>query len=669
MGNLHIGIDTGGTFTDIVIFDSENKKIKILKLPSTTKNPEKAIIDSIKALDLDSTSIKLINHASTVATNALLTHSGLPRTALITNRGFIDILEIGRQKRAEIYNLKFVRPIPLVPRKYRFGISGRIDSKGKILENINENELYGIKKEIEKEKIESLAISFLNSYVNPIQEMQVKKFFKKFMKYVFASFEIDPQYREYERTSTTVVNAVLSPIISKYLDILSAEMVNLGIYAPLYMMSSNGGLNTIKHASEMPVSLIESGPTAGVIASLFLAKNLKLKNVITFDMGGTTAKVGMIIDGKPDISYEYEAAGKTHSGRSIRGSGYTVRYPFLDLAEVSAGGGTIAWIDEGNSLQVGPQSAGADPGPAAYNKGGKDPTVTDANIILGRLNPEYLLSGNMRIFKDLSIKALKKLSNKLNMNEIEVSNGILKLINNAMAKAISIVSIERGRDPRDFTMISFGGAGPLHACELAEEIGIREILVPEHPGLFSAFGLLTVDITRVYTSSVILNDINGTFQNLIKKANKELKEENFNNVEFEKYLDVRYAGQSFEITIPYKKGLNIKNKFDIEHKRLYGYSSSDPVEIVNAKLIAKAQVPKIKMNRAHMKKQCKVESKMRNVFLNGEFINSPLYVRDDLCPGFTNIGPAIIEGYDSTILVKENWKWEVDEYRNIILRR
>ena len=275
----------------------------------------------------------------------------------------------------------------------------------------------------------------------------------------------------------------------------------------------------------------------------------------------------------------------------------------------------------------------------------------------------------MRIFKDLSIKALKKLSNKLNMNEIEVSNGILKLINNAMAKAISIVSIERGRDPRDFTMISFGGAGPLHACELAEEIGIREILVPEHPGLFSAFGLLTVDITRVYTSSVILNDINGTFQNLIKKANKELKEENFNNVEFEKYLDVRYAGQSFEITIPYKKGLNIKNKFDIEHKRLYGYSSSDPVEIVNAKLIAKAQVPKIKMNRAHMKKQCKVESKMRNVFLNGEFINSPLYVRDDLCPGFTNIGPAIIEGYDSTILVKENWKWEVDEYRNIILRR
>ncbi len=486
---------------------------------------------------------------------------------------------------------------------------------------------------------------------------------------MFASFEIDPQYREYERTSTTVVNAVLSPIISKYLDILSAEMVNLGIYAPLYMMSSNGGLNTIKHASEMPVSLIESGPTAGVIASLFLAKNLKLKNVITFDMGGTTAKVGMIIDGKPDISYEYEAAGKTHSGRSIRGSGYTVRYPFLDLAEVSAGGGTIAWIDEGNSLQVGPQSAGADPGPAAYNKGGKDPTVTDANIILGRLNPEYLLSGNMRIFKDLSIKALKKLSNKLNMNEIEVSNGILKLINNAMAKAISIVSIERGRDPRDFTMISFGGAGPLHACELAEEIGIREILVPEHPGLFSAFGLLTVDITRVYTSSVILNDINGTFQNLIKKANKELKEENFNNVEFEKYLDVRYAGQSFEITIPYKKGLNIKNKFDIEHKRLYGYSSSDPVEIVNAKLIAKAQVPKIKMNRAHMKKQCKVESKMRNVFLNGEFINSPLYVRDDLCPGFTNIGPAIIEGYDSTILVKENWKWEVDEYRNIILRR
>ncbi|MGC9175978.1 MAG: hydantoinase/oxoprolinase family protein [Thermoplasmata archaeon] len=664
----HIGIDIGGTFTDIVIYDTDNKDISILKIASDSEHPELLISNALKSLNIDFSSINIINHASTVATNALLTHSGLPKTALITNKGFIDILEIGRQRRPEIYNLEFSRPVPLIQRKYRYGINARIDGNGNIIKEINRKELYGLKKKLKKENIESIAISFLNSYINPIHEKEVKEYLSKFFNHVFISSEIDPNYREYERTSTTVVNAVLSPIVSEYIKRMSNKFHEMGISSPFYVMNSNGGLNTKNYAIRFPISIIESGPAAGVIASLFLSKNMNLENIITFDMGGTTAKAGLITDGKPEISNEFEAAGKTHSGRSIKGSGYVVRYPFIDLAEVSAGGGTIAWVDDGRSLQVGPLSAGSNPGPAAYNMGGKDPTVTDANIILGRLNPEYLLSGEMRIYKDLSIHAMKKISAKLEMDEVNVSEGIIKIINNAMGRAISIVSIERGRDPRDYSMISFGGAGPLHACDLADEMGIREIIVPEYPGLFSAYGLLTVDITRIYSSSVNENNISSVFEELIKKASLEMKEENLTNFSIEKYVDVRYVGQSYEITIPADDYTKIKDIFQNEHKSMYGYSSNDPIEIVNAKLLVKVQVPKIEL----MKKKIgynEIKKTERLVYIKNSFEKIPVYERETLSPGFKGNGPAIVEGYDSTVFVKDQWNFEVDEYKNLVLRR
>ncbi|MFP3178171.1 MAG: hydantoinase/oxoprolinase family protein [Thermocladium sp.] len=671
MSKFHIGIDIGGTFTDVVLFNSETGEVRVLKVPSTPRNPEEAVINALASLGLADSDVAIINHATTVATNALLTRSGLPRAALVTNEGFRDVLEIGRQRRAEIYNLRFTRPPPLIPRSRRLTIGGRILSDGSIAQEIPERDLKRVRRFIEREGIETVAVSLLNSYINPAHERKVGEYLEGYGGYVFLSSEIDPQYREYERTSTTVVNAVLAPIVSKYLDKLSQGIRSMGLKSPLYVMASNGGLNTVDYASRMPISIIESGPSAGVLASSFLASKLGISNVITFDMGGTTAKAGAVVNGKPDVAYEFEAAGKTHSGRSIKGSGYAVRFPFIDLAEVSAGGGTIAWIDEAGSLRVGPSSAGADPGPAAYGRGGTEPTVTDANIVLGRLNGEYLLGGAMRIHRDLAEKAIReRLGEKLGLDAVKSAEGVIRLINNSMSKAISIISVERGRDPRDFSMIAFGGAGPVHACDLAEEMGIREIIVPEHPGLFSAYGLLTVDVTRIFTASVLDRNVEDVFAELRHRARSEMGMEGFRDVSMEELVDMRYRGQSFEITIEYGPNKSrLRDAFEEAHRKLYGYASSDPVEIVAAKVVARARVPKIDLVRRAMSRSEASPVASRRAYFSGEFREAPIYDRNTLPPGSEGVGPAVIEGYDSTIVINGGWRWAVDEYLNLVLRR
>ncbi|MEL9998657.1 MAG: hydantoinase/oxoprolinase family protein [Thermoplasmata archaeon] len=666
MERYQIGIDIGGTFTDIVIFDSALNEIKVIKI-LTTSNPEEAVIDALKNLKINKDDISIINHATTIATNALLTGSNLPKGALITTYGFRDIVEIGRQRRAEIYNLDFNRPKPLIPRKYRYGVRERILHNGDVYIELNYKDLEKIKKKIKSEKIETLAISLLNSYTNPLHELKVKDYFSDLNISAFISSEVDPQYREFERTSTTVVNAILSPIVTTYLKKLEEGIRLMGFNAPIYVMSSNGGLNTINYASKMPISIIESGPGAGVMSSLYLSKYLGIENIITFDMGGTTAKAGTIVNGKIEISNEFEAAGKTHSGRSIKGSGYVVRYPFIDLAEVSAGGGTIAWVDDEKILHVGPKSAGSIPGPAGYGKGGVDPTVTDANIVLGRI-PEYILGGEMKIFPNLSKESLKKISYPLDLDEIRSAKGILALANNTMAKAISIVTIERGRDPRDFTLFAFGGAGPLHSCDLAEEMGIKEIIIPKNPGLFSAFGLLTVDIRRVFISSVIQGNLNQIFMNLIEKAKNSLIQENFKDIQFDRFIDVRYLGQSYEITIEYYDGMDINKRFNEEHQRIYGYYSNDPVEIVNARVVATVKIPKA-IIKEKIKKEGDIIKSKRRVYFSDEFIDCDTFKRETLNPGMNGLGPTLIEGYDSTVIINPNWKWEIDKFENIRIWR
>ncbi|MGC8515755.1 MAG: hydantoinase/oxoprolinase family protein [Thermoplasmata archaeon] len=668
----YIGIDIGGTFTDLIVFNVNTKNTRILKVPSTPTTPEKAVVDGLSSLGIDPKDIALITHASTVATNALLTKSGLAKAALITNKGLRDVLEIGRQRRSEIYNLKFTRPLPLIERNLRFTVRGRISSEGKEIESLDVKEIQRLKFKLSKKNIESIAISLLNSYRNNVHEFSIKKQIAGLTDFVFASSEVNPEFREYERTSTTVVNAVLAPLVSKYLKNLQDKFTKMDITSPFYVMGSNGGLNTASYASTLPISVIESGPSAGVIASSFISNLQGIKKVMTFDMGGTTAKAGIVIDGKPDLSSEFEAAGKTHSGRSIKGSGYAVRFPFIDLAEVSAGGGTVAWIDEGGSLRVGPKSSGADPGPAAYNRGGTDPTVTDANIILGRINPEYLLGGQMKIHKELSEKAIREKITKYIGNDVtSVAEGIVRLANNVMAKALSIVSVERGRDPRDFVMMAFGGAGPIHACDLASELEMKSIVVPPNPGLFSAFGLLTVDIVRPFSKSVVglsFSEVEEVIDALEVEAISSLHEEGFKDVKTERVLDLHYLGQSFEISVPFEKDVDPFNSFKVKHNETYGYSSDDPTEIVNARIMAKATLPKIEVNEA-LSAVGEMDMKWRKAYLSGTTLEVPV-IRRETIPRETNgTGPAIVEGYDSTIVINPGWSWKTDKYLNFVIRR
>ncbi len=668
--HYYVGIDVGGTFTDVVIFDTLTRKVEVVKV-ATTKKPEEAVLGVLETLKgKEPRKVELINHATTIGTNLLLTGRGLAKTALITNRGFRDIIEIGRQKRPELYNLRTQRPTPLVPRRDRFTVSGRIHFDGAELEALDEKELRSIAKKITNENFQSVAVGFLNSFVNDGHEKKVKRALQRvgFLGHVSLSSEVDPEYREYERISTTVVNAVLAPPVSVYLSNLGRDLKRNGFSCPIYVMTSEGNSTTIAWASKYPISIIESGPAAGVLACAELARKLSLGKVATFDMGGTTAKAGMLIDFVPDISYEFEAAGKTHSGRSVKGSGYPVRHPFIDLAEVSAGGGTIASVDEAGSVRLGPQSAGADPGPAAYGKGGDEPTVTDANIVLGRLNPNYLLGGKVRLYPEKSSFALeRKIGKRLGMNAEQAADSIVRIVNHNMARAMSIVSIERGRDPREFTLIAFGGAGPMHACAVADEIGINRIIFPEHPGLFSAYGLLRTDLARMFSKPVLTSNLNFAqdFLDLERKAVRAFQQEGYAKLRFQRFVDLRYKGQSFQIVLPWKENIDLKVEFGRQHKRLYGYSSADDVEAVNVKLRAIAVILKIQMREERRLRKKVLPKENRRVWFRGRFTPADVYRFEDFGLGVRGSGGSIIEGYDSTIVLEEDWSWKMDQYRNI----
>ncbi len=669
---LFVGVDVGGTFTDLVVFDEESKKEpEVVKVPTTPKHPERGVLEALARYRDRTEQVGLVVHATTIATNALLTQSELAETALITNQGFRDILEIGRQRRPEIYNLKTKRPTPLIKRKNRFTVKGRTLVDGSNLEPLAEKDLQKIAEKIMKEGFESVAVVFLNSYINPGHEVRAERVLRRsgFKGRIDLSSRIDPQYKEYERTSTTVVNASLAPFMSRYLERFQKQLERIGFHCPVYVMNSDGTASTLAQASKRPISIIESGPAAGVLSSKNLANQLSLGKVMTFDMGGTTAKAGSIIDGKPDLACEFEAAGRAYHGRSIKGSGYPVRQPFIDLAEVSAGGGTIAWLDDTGSLKVGPESAGAEPGPAAYGKGGKQATVTDANIVAGRINPAQLLGGRLKLHYDLAMKAIRQLSRRLGISVDKTAENILRIVNNNMSKALSLVSLERGRDPREYTLISFGGAGPVHACDLAGELGIKRIIVPLHPGLFSALGLLTTELSRTFSQPIlkpVSTSIERYFTELREQAKKSLKQEGFTAYDTIEQVDLRYQGQAYEITVPYKNNAKLTRLFGREHKKLYGYSSNDTVEAVNARIRAVIPTPKAILAKKKLQpsEQPAVASS-RRVSLTGSWQKVPVYNRESLWPGVYGKGPCIIEEYDSTTVIGNKWSWKVDRFENI----
>lgn len=663
MEGLTVGVDVGGTFTDIIRFDAHTGGLSVLKIP-TSRDPSSAILRGLREMGATGRDVTLVSHATTIATNSLLTRSGLARTALITNEGFRDVLEIGRQRRPELYDLYTRRPQPLIPRSDRFTVRCRMKSDGSVLEPLDKAAARAAAKTIVDGRFESVAVCFLNSYANPAHEKSMGKILVEegFRGHVSLSCEVDREYREYERTSTTVVNAFLAPPMAGYLSRLSKSLRKDGIGAPLYVMNSDGGMTTVRSASLRPVSAIESGPAAGVLAAQHLAKQLALRRVLTFDMGGTTAKAGTVIDFQPDFTSEFEAAGRTHSGRSIRGSGYAVRGFFIDLAEVSAGGGTIARVDEGGALNVGPRSAGSEPGPACYGRGGREPTVTDANVVLGRINPRYLLGGKMRIQAGLASRSIATLARRMGTTLQQAAAGVLKIVNNNMAKAISIVSVERGRDPRDFTLLSFGGAGPVHACDLAEEMGIREIFIPPHAGLFSAYGLLVAEPALTFMTPVggRVSSLPPHFKALERMASAEMKLDGFTEFSQLKHVEARYEGQSHELLIPYSGIQWLRESFDRRHKELYSYSTGDPVEVVNAKLTAVVhrQGPGRLTSEVQTGNEAQVN---RLAWFGGRMHDTPIRARKNMHPGDRGTGPCIIEEYDSTIVVNPAWRWRIEE--------
>ncbi len=629
-----IGSDVGGTFTDTV-FVSEGK-IKISKVPTTPHDFAEGVLTGIARI---TDRYERVIHGMTVGTNTVLQRKGA-KVTLVTNKGFKDILEIGRQNRPSLYDFSVDRPPPLVPRERRIEVSGRISYEGEILENLKEERIDL------PEGTETVAVCLLHSYANPSHEQKVKAMVSV---PVCISSEILPEFREYERMSTTVINAYLMLVTDRYL-----SNVEKRISSQLMVMESSGGIMTAQSAREKPVHTVLSGPAGGVIASHFLGEVVGIENLITLDMGGTSTDISLM-RGEPAIITEGLI------------SGYPLRIPMIDIHTIGAGGGSIAWLDEGGALRVGPESAEADPGPASYGKGGLHPTVTDANLILGRLGVN--LGNEMTLNRSLAEKSMASLCKETGFNVLELASGIVKVANANMCQGIRVVSVERGHDPRDFVLLAFGGAGPLHACELAHELSIPKVLIPVYPGVFSALGMVVADIKHEFVLTRRMNpegDKKEIFEELEEKAARTLKREGVppENIELRTFIDTRYVGQSYELRIPAE---NAVQNFHEAHRQLYGYAdTSAPVEFVNFRVVGIGKQEKISLPRIEKRKGEVRPKEVREVFFD-KFLKTSVYRREDLRSKDAICGPAIIEEMESTVLVPPGWTLTVDEYGNLIL--
>lgn len=676
---LRVGIDVGGTFTDLTAVESWSGATVVQKVPSTPHDPHRAVIDALGVLLAryePSPAVEFLAHSTTIATNALLGQMGLelPRIALVTTQGFRDVIEIGRQNRSEIYNLFVERPAPLVAREDRLTVRERIDYRGEVLVALDDESVARVCDALRERSVAAVAICLLHAYANDEHERRLADALAAALPGVriTRSSDVDPEYREYERCSTTVVNAVLAPIVERYLERLVDELRDRGIKTPLYVMRSDGGMAATPQILRRPAAIVESGPASGATAAAELGRRIGLRHLLSFDMGGTTAKAGTIVDGVAQVAAEFEAAGRTHSGRAIKGSGYPVRFPFVDLAEVSAGGGTIAWIDDGGSLRVGPLSAGAYPGPACYGNADRA-TVTDANVVLGRLNPQHLLGGAFPIDAARARRAVEALADALGLSVEATAAGIVTLVDSAMSKALRIVTVERGLDPRDFTLVAFGGGGPLHACALAGELGLERVVVPPHPGLFSALGLLDAELHVNEVRSILRpageldsDGIATSFGAGEERARIALLEQGAapSTIAFRREYDARYRGQSFELTIAYEPSSGaVERRFHEAHRAHYGYDvPGEAVEIVNARLTARGRVttPDGAARNDAPRRGSTPRQITRSVWLDGGYVDVPVFQREELTADGRTRGPAIVEAYDSTAYVGPDWSLAAD---------
>lgn len=678
--SYRIGIDTGGTFTDVSLIEEKTGKSYITKVPSTPSNPSLAVLNGMKQI-VEETNINLSDlsffiHGTTVATNALLEQKGA-KTALLTTNGFKDVLQIGRQTRPKLYDFRARKSEPLVPRNLRLELDERIDAQGNILKEVNKDEVILLSEFLKRNQIESLAICFINSYVNPIHEYKVKQVLEELVPNISItlSCEVLPEFKEYERTSTTVTNAYVLPKMKFYLNYLKNKLKDMEIRSNLYIMQSNGGVISANTAINMPVRTMLSGPAGGVLAGTIVAKNTSNKNLITIDMGGTSLDTALIENEVPQYTTISEIEGRP------------IKVPMVEMHTIGSGGGSIAWIDAGGALRVGPQSAGADPGPVCYGKGGKEPTVSDANVILGRLNPNSILGGKMKMDVEAARKVMKqKIADPLGITVEQAAEGVLKVINANMVRGIRVISIEKGHDPRDFSLMAFGGAGPLHAVDIANELGCKKVIIPPSPGIACAIGMLMADVRHDYVktysttlSDISLDSVNNILEELTEQAVEELEKEGFskNNMELQASLDLRYVRQAYEINIPISDNLVLTEEslklavkmFHENHEKIYGFNrEAEELELVNIRLIGLGKIKELTKETAEtdMEKSIKPISK-RQVYFNDTFVNTPIFNRNNLNSEVTIKGPAVIEQLDSTIIIYPNQEATTDNMGNLVV--
>jgi N-methylhydantoinase A len=689
---LRVGVDIGGTFTDIVCLNDQGRLVT-KKISSSVDDYARAIVQGLVQVfteqDLSPRDIQEVLHATTVASNTILEHKGA-RTGLITTKGFRDVLELRRLRMPRLYDLRWEKPPPLVERYLRLEIDERMDHRGNVLVPLKDCDVEQVMDRLLAEGIEALAVCLLHSYVNPAHELRVQEIAARRAPdlLVCISSEVLPEIKEYERTSTTVINAYVLPVVRQYCSHLRADLERIGITAPLHIMQSNGGLMTADAASERPCNMIESGPAAGVVGTQALASKMGLQKVISFDMGGTTAKASIIENGEVTRSPEYAVgAGIMIGSRLLTGAGYLLKVPSIDLAEVGAGGGSLIWIDPAGSLQVGPSSAGAMPGPVCYELGGAEPTVTDANVILGYLNPDYLCGGEVRINSRRSWEVFEaKIARPLGQPVEIAAYGTRRIAASNMIRAIKAVSSERGRDVREYSLFAFGGNGPLFACLLAEALQMKRIVVPPSPGVFSSFGLLYSDVEHHYSRTfwrVLRETDPGVLTSELEamKANAiaALEEQEFERrqVEIRCAASLRYKGQSFELTVPVPDGhithqtlADLEEAFGQEHEYTYGHraGADEPVEIVTLQVIGRG-VP----DRPRVPDAIRIESPStgvhasRRAYFGPEhgWIEVPVLARSDLKRDRN--GPCIVEEYDATCVVPPGASARLDRFGNILI--
>ena len=651
-----IGVDTGGTFTDLVRLAADG--LTVHKVRSTPDDPARAILLGIEELAEGSEDFDVV-HGSTVATNAVLERKGA-RVALIATAGFEDVLRIGRQTRDQLYNLMVEERRPLVEAGFTFAVAERMTADGTVLVPLDRDAVDDLARRLRDAGATAVAVCFLHAYRNDAHEEAALEILERHGLAVSASHRVLREYREFERWSTTVVNAYVTPLMARYLSVLEQRLGT----RRLSVMQSNGGSIAAATARAAAVRTILSGPAAGVVGARAVAERAGYERIITFDMGGTSTDVSLV-DGEIGMTTESFVGG------------YPVRLPIIDIHTVGAGGGSIAYVDSGGALRVGPRSAGADPGPVCYGRG-TEPTVSDANLLLGRLEASYFLGGRMKLDVERARIAVRELASQLGMEEMALAEGIIRVANSNMERAIRVVSVQRGFDPREFALLAFGGAGGMHACEIAATLEISTVIVPRYAGVLSALGMLLADVTKDYSATVLCRDDQETLENLgalfeplLRKAESDLSAEGFaaDAIQLDRAADVRYVGQSYEITVPFSP--RFREEFDRQHARLYGYANPRRVaEIVNIRVraIGVTRKPHLPRSRIDQSRDA-VPLHVAGVRFDGRVLPSEFYRWEELAPGTVAAGPAVIVGGQATTVVPPGFSFRIDEFGNLVAVR